>query len=103
VNFDDLRAELTARYTAKRGNSKRKNLRERLSARLAEAGYDVDPASFTPAQGWCRSAPHADTYRWEAFANGPGRAWLTSYDTMTDCARYGVIVDDDGEVHAKKP
>lgn len=75
-------------------------LRRRLSRRLAEVGLDVAPEEIYPATGWYRTAPQADVYRWTAFTRGRGQ-FLCSYDTMSDCARYGVV-DDGHEISAKK-
>lgn len=84
----------------------RSPLRERLTARLAEIGITVAPEEFTPAKGWYRTAAVADCVRWEA--HGFGRSgvvrYLCSFDTMTDCARYGVTIEPGGyEVTAKRP
>jgi hypothetical protein len=65
---------------------------------LAAAGFDVD--FFIVAEGWWRSARAADCYRWEAWCHNHKqpklRIYLGSYDTMTDCARYGISAEEDG-------
>ena len=79
----------------------RTTLRERLAKRLQDAGVIVLPSDFRPVQGGERSSAINETYRWEAAGerNGVG-IWLVSFSTMTDCAKHGVIVERDGEVHA---
>jgi hypothetical protein len=82
-------------------------VRKRLAARLLEVGWVVAIDDFGPTVGGARTSRTGDFYRWEAFGcrvgGGPGRIWLTSHDTMTDCARYGVTVGRDTEVHANTP
>lgn len=72
--------------------SRRKTLRERLSERLAEHGVVVAPEDFQSVRGYYRINLHVDVYRWEARATYNGiPIWLSSFDKMTDCARFGVL------------
>lgn len=72
----------------------RRSLRERLCARLADVGFKVAPTDIHPAMGGARSSPNIDAYRWEAHGLVDGvTAWIVSYDTMTDCARFGIDPD----------
>lgn len=76
-------------------------VRERLAELLAEAGVVVH--ALAAAQGRERSDATFDIYRWEAHGvtrGMPGApdgilCWVTSYDTMTDCVRRGLVLDRD--------
>ncbi len=71
-----------------------RSLRERLCQRLAKVGVTVAPSDIYPAKGGARSSPTADCYRWEAHGTIQGApVLLTSFDTMTDCARFGIDPD----------
>lgn len=79
-------------------------LQERLKKRLAAEGFIVD--FFVITTGWWRTSPQADCYRWEAWGTHPDfpdspnlRLNLGSYDTMTDCARYGFKFLKDERFH----
>lgn len=86
--------------------------RKRLAKRLEELGFVVHELWAT--QGYPR-APHGVTgeydecWRWEGIVGWPSTTPIysvTSYDTMTACARYGITVSREGssyEVHAKEP
>lgn len=68
-----------------------------LTAKSASSAPSVGPSGpgpwFYPATGYNRSGATADCWRWEAhaFYQGVSRS-IGSYDTMTDCARYGVEI-----------
>lgn len=81
----------------------RKTLRERLSERFKEIGWTVLPGDIYPARGHWRTSPYADVFRWEAQGKNPEGvlAHLGSWDTMTDCARTGIEIDEYDEVSAK--
>lgn len=63
--------------------------------------------------GHWRSSPYADVHRWEGFATRAGDSVCTSvysWDTMTNCVRYGIDVSkrnagssgDGYEVYSRK-
>ena len=83
-------------------------LRQRLAKAIVRAfreQYDldvvVDPNEFVIPQGYWRSDPRADVYRWEIgyllLGQGVGPR-VRSYDTMTVCA-HGVVLDRDPRHH----
>lgn len=59
----------------------------------------VDPDNdFAIAQGFYRSSHFSSAYRWTGLTIEDGMSIgpvIDSYDTMTDCARYGVILVKD--------
>lgn len=64
---------------------------QRIIGMLEELGFRH--AQLIPAQGWYRTSPRSDAYRWTGFAQyGGTRVSLVSFSQMTDCARYGVTV-----------
>ena len=74
----------------------RLTLRERLSARLAEAGWVVAPEAFNAARGGARTCATMDTFRWEAYGSMvdyPGhKVLLASFETMTSCAKAKSVI-----------
>lgn len=60
---------------------------------------EVDPVkSFSIASGFYRTSEHADTYRWTCSSRIPGLnvgPMIDSYDTMTECGRYGFVLQKD--------
>jgi hypothetical protein len=88
--------------------SRRPTVRARLAARLAGAGYPLDVGP-TGAQGYYRISKRLDdtTTCWDGYVRR-GIRWLhvVSYDTMSDCVRYGfdtAEVDSLVWVYARKP
>lgn len=78
--------------------------RWRLAARLAEVGLAAAPEDLRPAQGRERSDWRLDIHRWDGFATTTDGRYgliagatvgLSSWDTMTACARQGVVIDKD--------
>jgi hypothetical protein len=67
---------------------------ERLRARFEAMGYTVHKIRIP--MGWYRTARDADVVRWKADVTLPGgegeRRWITSWDTVTTCARFGIEV-----------
>lgn len=71
-------------------------LRDRLSRLLAEQGFAVTPESLTPAQGFHRTSPWSEAYRWTGFGQHRGISVVVdSWDTMTACMG-GITIDPDG-------
>lgn len=73
-------------------------LRWRLSELLEEEGFIVSAYDLKPAQGYWRSNPFVDVYRWEAYGKD-SKGITTSFDswnTMGDCVKYGIEVVRDG-------
>lgn len=83
--------------------------RLKLLKLLQDSGLTInDPHCFWIQQGAYRSR-YWDLARWGADWSLPGSDLIYtifSWDTMTDCARHGIIVEKDGnlgwEVHAKE-
>ena len=82
---------------------KRARTAQRLEAALRAEGFDavVDPSSLRPAQGYWRTDYRADVQRWEGsfkiknppeWGNPYRTIMVSSWDTMTDCAR-GLTID----------
>jgi hypothetical protein len=71
-------------------------VRTKLVKLLEAAGFtDVQ---ISAPQGRERSDPQFDIYRWEGFAKrGNLQCTLYSYDTMTSCIRWGIIVEPDSD------
>lgn len=68
---------------------------DKLKKLLRAEGFEV--TLLTPAQGYWRSSPFADCYRWKALAMHKGvQVALGCWETMTECARNGVTVNPDG-------
>lgn len=64
--------------------------------------FTVDPSDLRAAQGRYRSDWRQDSYRWEATAYAATAhskrgfpAFFCSYDTMTNCVRYGFTLTED--------
>ncbi len=81
----------------------RKTTREKLADALAAQGIAIWPDDL-------RSNPsfgYRDTYRWEGYGKrGTLDVFLTSWDTMADCARRGIAIEWEGsigEVWALRP
>lgn len=94
-------------HSSKRSPAKAKRMRPisalrlRLTRRLADAGFVVDPNNITGARGWYRINQRFDDkiVTWECKALRQGTSYpfvhLVSYQTMTECARFGVDVSPD--------
>jgi hypothetical protein len=72
-------------------------LADMITEALAAEGRIVTPApeAFTIAQGFYRTNASSDTYRWEYNAPVEGlqiSIKVESYDTMTDCAKKGIVL-----------
>lgn len=79
--------------------------RRKLARLLSEAtGLTFLPEKVYPTVGWQRTSTSIlnDSFRWSAVPEEKARPMLDSYDTMTDCVRYGVEISD-GEAFAKLP
>ncbi len=86
-------------------------LRIRLAELLGECGITVHPDNLHRSYTFGRA--DADLYAWDGAGTLKEHddqldCVFTSWDTMTDCCRYGIVVtQDDGytirEVSAKKP
>lgn len=63
---------------------------DKLTAMLEAEGYEVH--ALRPATGFWRSSPHADCYRWEAQVTKGHQFSMGSWDTMTECAKMGIVV-----------
>ena len=71
-------------------------LRWRLAELLEDAGYKISPYELYPAQGYHRQK-RSDCYSWEGFGELNGvTVWFTSWDTMTECVRFGIHIEPDG-------
>jgi hypothetical protein len=58
----------------------------------------VDLDKFAIATGFHRTDPASDAFRWTASCRIPGLQVgpvIDSYDTMTECARHGIILVKD--------
>lgn len=79
-------------------------LNEALKAYYGSDEYTVDPNEIYPAMGWYRTSKYADVQRWEAVVRwapiqkGSNGALgnIGSWDTMTDCIRFGIELRRDG-------
>lgn len=82
-------------------NQRPVKLRTKLASMLRAKGLIIEPEDIRPALGHYRSSRYADVYRWDAwcvtrdfaipdatYPNGI-RINLASWDTITDCVRYG--------------
>lgn len=102
---------------ATRGRSKNTvgRVREKLAALLRHQGFEIDAYDLRWADGQ-NSHVTEDCIRWDGWATACGRAdcppippgvrvYLHSWDTMSLCARVGIVVVEDDlpwsyEVHA---
>lgn len=95
---------------ATRGRSKTTvgRVREKLAALLLTEGFDVDPFDLRWADGQ-NSHVTEDCVRWDTYPTAcmrtdspptpPGvKVYIYSWDTMTSCARYGIVVDPDADI-----
>lgn len=74
----------------------------RLVAMLSkELGVDVQPEDIAPVTGYWRSNLQADCMRWEGSVPTAeaGKRSIGSWDTMTDCVRYGFTISKDHRDH----
>lgn len=70
-----------------------------------------NPEEIYPATGWYRTSQYADCHRWQAyygFVKGNNMGCVGSWDTMTDCVKYGITLGSgagvtDIEVQSKNP
>jgi hypothetical protein len=83
--------------------SRRQTTREKLAELLRDAGYNVEAKDISGAKGWYRIEQKYDdrTVCWEASATKTGessvlRYFVYSRATMTECARRGITLIDDG-------
>lgn len=68
-------------------------VREKLHSLLEAEGFSA--IEIAPAMGHYRSSPYSDVHRWDGSAIKAGdhvRTSVYSWDTMTDCAKYGIEV-----------
>lgn len=85
------------------------SVREKLAHLLRLAGLRCQAENLWPAQGSWRTDRRLDTYPWEGQAtNAAGMLVnLSSWDTMSDCVRYGITLAPDPpsyvDVHANSP
>ena len=62
---------------------------------LLEAEGFID-VKLSPAEGYWRSSPFADTYRWEGRCReGVLLRCIYSWDTMTQCVKMGIRIERD--------
>lgn len=86
----------------------------RVAEHLRALGLDVYAEQISIAEGYWRSSPHVDVYRWDVHCKaGTYGAFspdmpisVVCWDRLTDCARYGIRLTQDGgptalEAHAK--
>jgi hypothetical protein len=83
-------------------------VREKLSALLRAEGFDIEPIDLRWSDGQ-NSHVTEDCFRWDAYVKTatrddcpdvpPGcKVFLYSWDSMTLCARKGIIVDKDRDI-----
>lgn len=71
--------------------------RKVMSLLEAEGFRDIQ---IQAATGYYRTSTYDDTYRWEGYATRSGdgvRLAIGSWDTMTACAKYGIVVGERGK------
>jgi hypothetical protein len=71
-----------------------KMLQEAIQPFYPNLTITFDPNEIYPATGWYRTSPYADVLRWEAVmrVGSAPMGGAESWDTMTDCVRYGIKV-----------
>lgn len=80
----------------------RETKREKVERLVLEAlnalGVHALYVNLYPAVGHWRSSPYADVYRFEgsAYIDRDMSHTVDSWNTMTDCARYGITMESDG-------
>lgn len=92
-----------------RRKAMRKSKKQRLTEMLEDTGMKV--LWISGAQGYDRIYGYLDdtTTVWDAAVEFPDgiKGILHSYDTMTDCVRYGIVIDEPSDyarmVWAKSP
>jgi hypothetical protein len=75
-----------------------------MAAKLTDLGYPLDAEDILPAQGWHRSSPYSQAWRWEAFGDLPSGLpfHIASFETLTALlTRKGFYLasDQDGPAH----
>ncbi len=86
---------------ARRGPNPNSRLRQRVAVILSKHfGWEVYPEDISPVQGFYRSNPMADIYRWELFTRDDcGHpfvvgCWETLTEFVKQAPKHGFHVDD---------
>jgi hypothetical protein len=77
--------------------------RKKLAKLLEAYGFEIMTGDLIPVQGVYRNSPYHDVQRWNGWGKAKGHATLNdgievsfgSWDTMTECVRHGIEVDQD--------